>query len=995
MSNYNINKFHSCDIISQEVAHITSLLNTNNLETYDINKLLNFSEQSNIKIIKALINKIVAVPIPTNYKLSFYEPLLKLIFNVLLKHTKSSLIINKLLETHFLDVLTMHLNGIKYLNLIESNIKENIKIVKKTSIVNILGNKGNLPTFIFWKKIFNFEILNEESLGIFEKSIKNSDDRIFKWFLTEMKKGLGVTYFLKSHNIETLLHNILISQTPAKFVLKKIKVLSEHINLIPYLNYMIKFTHVNDITFQLLKYYYKTPLTNESINELSTSFEDSNSKNIFDMLKTEEEKDLLLVYKLTSNLHQHINDFKIVSMCTGNIIPFKQANIDYTHLQKNLTTIVSNINYIINSLEIETLSDLFDNINCACGHNCFGNLVSELSKLNCFHQIKHINVPNVYTSINFLSTPIQLLTKFIIPSITNIVNNPKFYIKSLSINKVLTFLRVIAKKRAKSKIINFKVKFYPLMNELLNFKPTNKPVLRNGSINWQYQKQKFTNMPPRHLLPYEINIYDNFLIREKADGILINNLPLSIYPKNDDIFMRQLKAEYIEDLEVYLVFDIDLPNTNIVNRYEFLRNNHPYTRNTSLKLISNINEFMNELKEERLLFKKFINENNKHKIRWYPKVSFLVENATEEFKEEIIMEMVENKDSEFCTFINKNGDYTCDGIIISPLGQRDIKIKPKDLMTIDLLYDSNNNWVDKEKINYNKLINVNITVKQNKIYRCYPNNNLYEPREVRFDKKYPNSSDIINQILSICKFDWKNKNYILENPYYHLKKTTLNKVYINQLEKQSSMLQNQLDKMLPENGKTWLDLGCGKGKLVSHIKKYNPKKYLGIDIDVDVLLKTIHLIDEQDWIKFTPCNLREDWNDSKWFSLKNLKFDYIVLNFSMMHLFSSDKFWTQLKNMCSKNTKILFNVVSENIIGHSYTYHDAYMKYNEGKINYYFPWSHSHEVSEEFISQYKLEEKVTKYGFTFNSFYNEKDLSNKSLVSKYDWYIMTTVLCQI
>ena len=57
-------------------------------------------------------------------------------------------------------------------------------------------------------------------------------------------------------------------------------------------------------------------------------------------------------------------------------------------------------------------------------------------------------------------------------------------------------------------------------------------------------------------------------------------------------------------------------------------------------------------------------------------------------------------------------------------------------MTIDLLYDSNNNWVDKDKVNYNKLVNVNITVKQNKIYRCYPNNNLYEPREVRFDKKY-------------------------------------------------------------------------------------------------------------------------------------------------------------------------------------------------------------------------------------------------------------------
>ena len=80
-----------------------------------------------------------------------------------------------------------------------------------------------------------------------------------------------------------------------------------------------------------------------------------------------------------------------------------------------------------------------------------------------------------------------------------------------------------------------------------------------------------------------------------------------------------------------------------------------------------------------------------------------------------------------------------------------------------------------------------------------------------------------------------------------------------------------------------------------------------------------------------------------------------------MHLFSSTKFWEQLKKVCKTNTKILFNVVSENIIESNYNFHEAYMKYNKGKINYYFPWSHTHEISEDFITNNLLEETIKKY----------------------------------
>jgi ubiquinone/menaquinone biosynthesis C-methylase UbiE len=317
---------------------------------------------------------------------------------------------------------------------------------------------------------------------------------------------------------------------------------------------------------------------------------------------------------------------------------------------------------------------------------------------------------------------------------------------------------------------------------------------------------------------------------------------------------------------------------------------------------------------------------------------------------------------------------------------RDIKIKPKELMTIDLLYDGTN-WIDKDKNKTSVKIHLNdIKPKINKIYRCYPINKLgdtFEPREIRFDKKYANSFDIINQILTIYRFDWT-KEISSERPYYQVTKPNLNQNYFKELNLQTCILEQQITKMNPDNGKTWLDLGCGKGKLIKYIKKYNPKKYVGLDVDENILLNYIHMMDDNDWIKFNPCNLREDWLENiKWYSIQNMKFDYIIMNFSIMHLFDSEKFWIQLKSVCKPTTKILFNVVSKNIIESPYKFIDAYMKYDNKKIIYCFPWSHTSEISENFITKEEIEDKVRNYSFLIDNIFNS---NTDSLISKYDWY---------
>jgi hypothetical protein len=70
-----------------------------------------------------------------------------------------------------------------------------------------------------------------------------------------------------------------------------------------------------------------------------------------------------------------------------------------------------------------------------------------------------------------------------------------------------------------------------------------------------------------------MDINKHFLLKEKADGILVFSVPKELYPNNP--FTTQIKAEYIENLDLYLVFDIDI-NYNICDRHLQIHNYHKY-----------------------------------------------------------------------------------------------------------------------------------------------------------------------------------------------------------------------------------------------------------------------------------------------------------------------------------------------------------------------------------------------------------------------------------
>jgi SAM-dependent methyltransferase len=622
--------------------------------------------------------------------------------------------------------------------------------------------------------------------------------------------------------------------------------------------------------------------------------------------------------------------------------------------------------------QINSLEKLFNyEVN---GKNVFGTAIKMLCKYDFFKYAFHYdnNVPH-FISDNMMF--LIALGKFV----------PINSLNGIKVNRVLHFLRIIAKKRTKSRMLGYQLKFFPVMEELLNFKPSTKPILSKGSHNWQIGKQKFTNLPPRHLLPHEFNIYNNFLIREKADGILLNNLSTNIYPVCNELIHNHVKAEYIEELDLYFVFDIDKPNTTIIERYNDIRSMHPYTNKTRLETVKSVDELIKLIEQERVIFNKFLDETKEHQIRWYPKVAFLVNNCSNEFKKQIIQDMIVNSEARLAKFINEEARYKCDGLIISPINgyaMRDIKIKPKSMMTIDLLYDGTN-WLDKEKNKYSNMITSITKPKQGKIYRCYPmDDGKYQAREIRFDKKYQNSSDIINIIQTTYKYDWS-KSDDITSPYYQVSNVKLDSEYIRELEKQMGILSEQIEKLSPELNKTWLDLGCGKGKLINLVKKYSPKKYVGLDIDSNALLRGINQIDENDWIKLSQCDLRENWFDnSKWYNIKNMKFDYIVLNFSIMHLFDSDQFWKCLKEVTKSDTKILFNIVANKVKTQEFKLKDAYMRYQDGNIHYCFPWSQKTEITERFIERKQVEERVRSNGLLIDVITNPPDTSPLDTTSK-------------
>jgi SAM-dependent methyltransferase len=413
-----------------------------------------------------------------------------------------------------------------------------------------------------------------------------------------------------------------------------------------------------------------------------------------------------------------------------------------------------------------------------------------------------------------------------------------------------------------------------------------------------------------------------------------------------------------------------------------------------LKQINNLDQFVSLLKEERELIKKFMNENQSQSIKWYPKFACKYVKNNNKLHTELINNIIIGNNEVLLETIKSSEPFNCDGLIITPLnGEREIKIKPKSMMSIDLLYE-NKKWLDRDLIDWsNIIVKPTGSKKEGKIYRCYPELDTlpelkFKVGEFRYDKKNPNPNIIVDTIINIIKYDWNKDLEDSEIFYYDQNKKISSRNLIETISAQNDLLEQKIYGLEPSFNKNWLDLGCGKGKLIPLIKKFNPKKYLGLDADVKQLVRALKYHDaNQNVYQFSPCNLADKWSNTsyKWQSINtNIKYDYVIANFSIMHFFTNE-FWNQLNEIVHEETKFLFNIV--NVKSETkWTESESFLEVVDGVTKYKFEWTHTEVKTEPYIDQIQIEETLKSYGWKI---LNNQDINSKyPLINMYKWLII-------
>ena len=826
-------------------------------------------------------------------------------------------------------------------------------------------SEGTLPTFLYWFNMLDkSQLTNDYMHDILTSGFGNTDDRIYKYLINNNL----VSKFLSGSEtiIWSIIRHIMTDKIPTKYQLRRLRALSQYNDLSIHINDLIGSCNDFNTLTTILKYYYTNTdadLTKDFYDNdyfgytasiyniivkicgnINDTTEYLNLKDIFQILKSKEDKFIFMIHIFLNN--STIYDFNIQGC---NLSKSKQLFLLNIVLKSGLISITNSIKY---NKSFSDIMQMFDSniIKICLNSNNYAKILSENILFVLFPYIKYV---------------------------------PESAQNYLLLNKCLFYMRTYIRKKVTHRKIYNHIRILPILKELQDVKST-KPVFKKIYNGYNIKKQKFNYVPPYHLFPGELdNIKYPLYFREKADGVLVKNLPINICPYHN--LTENIKAEYIEDLDLYLVFDVDI-NMSIEDRYNYLRNSHPYTKKTD-NCIYSFDELINSIKKERDIFNRFLSLPYTN-YRWYPKAAWkLVNLNTNKIFLESLYKFINNTSSDniFSDWLCFNSPVKNDGLIITPLdGSREIKLKPKDFMTIDLLY-KDGKWLDRnEEDNYNEIITLTDISKDNlgnnNIWRCYPVNGKFTPREIRFDKIKPNPNSIVNTIIHLHKI-----TYIPNKPKLYYTKNNINYGNITWskiIKENQDIIKKHITNY--NSNTSWLDLGCGKGKLLKYLNNYT--SYYGIDFDCNVLAKANHTFNSEK-NTFNYLDLANNWNDTidKWSSFNyNKRFDIIIAINSIMHFFT-ESFWEQLNKVVKTNSRFIFNIVNDKSKeGFTMDSNTSYIKVEGDVVKYKFNPVHNSEMTERFISQKELYSTIKKYNWEIINTYT----SEEGLPSLYTWYTL-------
>lgn len=881
------------------------------------------------------------------------------IFCILVKFYKEiGTDLNNLINTEIIlraATLANSKKAFKYIKTSVHQLHEYIDYNNYTAIIDC-ARYGYFDTFKYLFHQFNNTKFNTTScyltLNILSASFYNNDLRIIKYIFENYSPQLEI-------NIVDCLNSInkASNTTYHHLILKKIIILDTYVNIDKYFLYILlsieAVTQNKEICCSIIDYYKNKILFNINSDKRIPDATIYNSPINYDSFSVSNlyqpfEDKLDFVLKLNKRLGNCNNKFCL------NLLSKTNYNLDLSW--KNLKI---------------TLNNIVDNNNlCEEFRNHYYSLISNATN---FERLTYINnylkSKNIYESImnftcinyNFSFFAKETLYKLFIGGFP--FEQIKDELNISNYGKQLKRVRLILKRainkkfnRAKS---NFQFKI-DQVNEELIFNPIK--INNQLSIN-----SNPVHLEKQHILNESFLNSGNIILSEKGDGIkkIITNS--MVYPPIKT--PCKIHCEYIESLDIHLVYDIDILDKSLdyckEEKYKFLINNHSLSElemvnELEIESISDLLKYRDTIKP---LFDTFIKSKPKDKVCWWPKTIF---------KLKLIKQSLLN----FLTYIiDLELDlFPTDGWILD-LNRCTYKLKPLKHLTIDLLL-KDNKWFDYERNSYTIIKYNDILYEDNYIYRCYYENNQWIAKNLREEKRFPNNKNIVRIVKDLVKtkFEPNNLNKYVELPYY--KKFQFNKNKTHNLV--SKILKDGADKQ-----KTILDIGCGYNyfynrEVISHYKTYK-----GLDLDYNIFNK---------FLEVAPNNfILKDMNDL-WEIDEPV--DIILINNSIHNAIQNNTinpyFIHQLEGVASSHCelyiticdldllKILLNKIDNDIIRDN----ENYVKLNNNDtISYYYSWAHDFPITEPIISSKNLI-RLLSVKFEFKKYINNS-FRNVSLWNKY------------
>jgi hypothetical protein len=364
-----------------------------------------------------------------NYKMEHYYNFFTFIVDEINKIYKNQqlstcdkYVLDELLKENLLIKLTRLYKGQYLLNKLNLQIckiiKTNDEIMK---YLIIAAQMGTFVTFIFWlnkTKPKRLEHINRLYLDqIYILSIENSDDRLFKYILNHINTHDKLFFQKKESIITQMLNKLGLFLIPTKYQLKRLKILSQHISLVPYFNLMMETCNSSKMLMKLHKYYYEIPHTYKSlssvIEKINLNSENSiiYSNDLFSILKTDEEK---LMYQIIVSLYPtNKSDFKILNINLMEKIVLENYKLILKQIDWNkfiLTLDKITFNKIL--LQLLTKNNLITKFVVKNKNNIFSNKILFFTK---FLQLKFTfakqAIVNNVIPINFILHKLRLLAK--------------------------------------------------------------------------------------------------------------------------------------------------------------------------------------------------------------------------------------------------------------------------------------------------------------------------------------------------------------------------------------------------------------------------------------------------------------------------------------------------------------------------------------------------------------------------------------------------------